>query len=190
MRRLELSDAGGGQATLALGGLPARLAAVDLAASRRLQAAAGTMARRLACAIGRLGDGWIWLAVAAALPLLGTPSTAREALVDMVVVFSLGLPLYKTLKRATARVRPCHAPGGLSALAPPLDRFSFPSGHTLHAVAMTVVLVGHHPALAWVLVPFALLTALSRIVLGLHYPTDVLAGAGLGALIALVARAL
>jgi len=40
------------------------------------------------------------------------------------------------------------------------------------------------PDLLWILVPFALLIALSRVVLGLHYPSDVLAGAAIGALIA------
>jgi len=68
--------------------------------------------------------------------------------------------------------------------AAPLDAFSFPSGHTLHAVAFTLVALSYFPALAPVLVPFALLTAASRVVLGLHYPSDVLAGAALGAGIA------
>ncbi len=68
--------------------------------------------------------------------------------------------------------------------AEPLDAFSFPSGHTLHAVAFSIVAIAYYPALAWVLVPFSLLVAMSRLVLGLHYPSDVLAGAALGALIA------
>jgi undecaprenyl-diphosphatase len=66
----------------------------------------------------------------------------------------------------------------------PLDRFSFPSGHTLHAVSFTVIAAGAFPVLALVLLPAAVLIALSRVVLGLHYPTDVLAGALLGATIA------
>jgi undecaprenyl-diphosphatase len=67
--------------------------------------------------------------------------------------------------------------------ADPLDPFSFPSGHTLHAVAFSVVAIVFYPVLAWVLVPFTVLVAVSRVVLGLHYPSDVLAGAALGALI-------
>ncbi|HYR36596.1 MAG TPA: phosphatase PAP2 family protein, partial [Burkholderiales bacterium] len=68
--------------------------------------------------------------------------------------------------------------------AAPLDAFSFPSGHTLHAVAFTLVALNYYPALAPTLVAFTLLTAGSRVVLGLHYPSDVLAGAALGAGIA------
>ncbi len=76
---------------------------------------------------------------------------------------------------------------GRGSIAPgvsPLDRFSFPSGHTLHAVAFTIIASIHYPQLPFLLVPFTLLTAASRIVMGLHYPSDVLAGACLGAIIA------
>ena len=69
----------------------------------------------------------------------------------------------------------------------PLDEYSFPSGHTLHAVSFTLIAVHYYPKLAWLLLPFAVLVALSRVVLGLHYPSDVLAGALLGAGLALLA---
>jgi undecaprenyl-diphosphatase len=68
--------------------------------------------------------------------------------------------------------------------------YSFPSGHTLHAVAFTLVALAYWPWLAPLLVPFTLLTAASRVALGLHYPSDVLAGASLGAGIAAASLAI
>src|SRR3546814_10187080 len=66
----------------------------------------------------------------------------------------------------------------------PLDEFSFPSGHTLHAVAFSLVAVAHYPALAWLVLPFAASVAASRVVLGLHYPSDVLAATAIGSALA------
>ena len=66
----------------------------------------------------------------------------------------------------------------------PLDRYSFPSGHTLHAVSFAWQVSAHFPELGWVLIPLAALIAGSRVVLGLHYPTDVLVGGLIGASLA------
>ena len=57
---------------------------------------------------------------------------------------------------------------------------AFPSGHTLHAVAFTLVALAHYPVLAWLLMPFTASVAVSRVVLGLHYPSDVLAATAIG----------
>ena len=93
--------------------------------------------------------------------------------------------LYKLLKKTTVRMRPYQALKRVAVGAVPLDAFSFPSGHTLHAVAFTLVACSYYPALLPLLLPFTLLVALSRVVLGLHYPSDVMAGAGIGALVAM-----
>src|SRR5262245_38497318 len=167
-----------------------RLMALDLAACRALQHRTGEWMQGMFAVVSRLGNGWMWGVVAAALALAGG-SDAVPTILGMVVAVAAGLPLYKLLKRAMARPRPCAAEGsGLVPLVPALDRFSFPSGHTLHAVAFTVVVLGHYPGLAWLLVPFTALVALSRVVLGLHYPSDVLAGAALGSLLGSLPRAL
>ena len=145
--------------------------------------------RMLFRTVSRLGDGVIWYALMASMPLwLGWTGGARAAL-HMVVVGAVGLALYKVLKRTLVRERPFIGLIGIECAMPPLDRYSFPSGHTLHAVAFTVIAVGHVPGLAVLLVPFALLVAASRVVLGLHYPSDVAVGALLGAALASVSSA-
>jgi len=68
----------------------------------------------------------------------------------------------------------------------PLDEFSFPSGHTLHAVIFTLVAIHYYPMLSVALIPFSILIGLSRPILGLHYPSDVLVGALIGFFISLI----
>jgi undecaprenyl-diphosphatase len=136
--------------------------------------------------VSRLGDGVFWYALMALLPLVhgaaAWPTVGRMALAGV-----LGLAIYKWLKTKTSRPRPCQVYSVISAAAPALDRFSFPSGHTLHAVSFSLVAGAGFPQLAPLVYPFALLVAVSRPVLGLHYPSDVLAGAVLGTLVALFA---
>ena len=133
--------------------------------------------------ISRLGDGAFWYALMAALVLLdgwrGLAASAHLAATGVVALI-----LYRKLKRWTRRPRPCAADGRIRAWIAPLDEFSFPSGHTLHAVSFTVVALAHYPVLAWLLLPFTASVAISRVVLGLHYPSDVLAATGIGCALA------
>ena len=134
-------------------------------------------------AVSWLGDGIFWYSLMLALLLQyergAAPAVLHMALVGLVCTLS-----YKAVKRSTLRPRPYEVLSIVSRGAQPLDAFSFPSGHTLHAVAFTLVATAYYPWLAALLVPFTLLVAASRVVLGLHYPSDVLAGAAIGALLA------
>lgn len=139
--------------------------------------------RSLFMVASRLGDGVVWYALMACLALLGSDTGIRVAS-QMAVAGLAGTALYRVLKQRLVRERPFVSHAGILRGAAPLDRYSFPSGHTLHAVCFTALAVSGFPNLAWVLVPFASLVAASRVVLGLHYPTDVAAGAVLGAMLA------
>jgi undecaprenyl-diphosphatase len=132
-----------------------------------------------------LGDGLFWYALMAAL-LVADRDAAVQPVLHLMAVGFICTAGYKWLKARTLRPRPYQVHAGIERFAVPLDRFSFPSGHTLHAVAFTLVALAYYPALAGLLWPFTLLVALSRVVLGLHYPSDVLAGAALGAAVALL----
>lgn len=143
--------------------------------------------------ISRLGDGWAWAAacVVMVVALLGQGQAALVVLATLLAVLGTsfcGYLLYKLLKSHTVRPRPYQVHQAIMLGERPLDVFSFPSGHTLQAVLFTIMLGSQLPAMLWVLLPFTVLIALSRLVLGLHYPTDVLVGAGIGATFASIGK--
>lgn len=129
--------------------------------------------------ISRLGDGVFWYSLMAVLPLVDGFDGALAAL-HMLLASGVVLLMYKAIKAHTQRERPCNYSLDIDASVPPLDRYSFPSGHTMHAVNFSTIALWYYPTLGWLLVPFTVLVAASRVVLGLHYPTDVLVGFGLG----------
>ncbi len=130
-------------------------------------------------AVSRLGDGIVWYALMLALLLFGGESGSRATL-QMALLGITSLLVYKGLKRLSRRPRPLAVEHALGTRVAPLDEFSFPSGHTLHAVGFTLVLTAHYPESGLLLWPFCACVAMSRVVLGLHYPSDVLAAIGLG----------
>lgn len=129
--------------------------------------------------VSRLGNGSIYAVVLFYLVARGGSAGSYAALHASATAL-LGLALYKLLKERVGRPRPCEAILELVPAVPPLDRWSFPSGHTLHAVSFCVLLATWAPELLPLALPFAALTGLSRVVLGLHYPFDVAAGGLLG----------
>ena len=157
-------------------------AALCLAMNRALRLAAVPHFFRL---VSWLGNGILWYGLMLAM-LLRDGRSAALPVAHMVLVGAACTLVYKTVKRGTLRPRPYHSLEAVDIGAVPLDRFSFPSGHTLHAVAFTMVASYYYPGLAAPLAAFTVLTAASRVVLGLHYPSDVLAGAAIGAGVALV----
>lgn len=135
--------------------------------------------------VSRLGDGLFWYTVMLGI-VLADPVHGSLPALHMGLAGLGGTLAYKWLKGKTLRPRPYEVHQAILLTGVPLDRFSFPSGHTLHAVVFTSVALAYYPMLALLLLPFTLLVALSRLVLGLHYPSDVLAGAAIGGLIAIL----
>lgn len=173
--------------------LPAAFARLDSLEVRLClpvnSAARFPLVRNYFAAVSRLGDGVAWYTLLAVLPLV-TGGSAIVPCLHMALTGLAGVGIYKFLKQRLLRERPFHSHRGVRALVNPLDRYSFPSGHTLHAVSFTVMLANYYPQLMWAVAPFAASVALSRVVLGLHYPTDVLAGGLLGWLLAASSLAL
>jgi undecaprenyl-diphosphatase len=138
-----------------------------------------TAIRQLFRVVSWLGDGWLWYALLAVLPLLYGAEGGLVA-IHMGLTAAAGVLAYKVIKTRAVRERPYITHSAIHCVSVPLDRYSFPSGHTLHAVSFTLLIASYFPEWAAVFAGFALLIALSRVVLGLHYPTDVAAGALLG----------
>ena len=167
-----------------------RIAAWDLAISVRLNRVCYRVTPRLVFrCISIAGDGIAWYALMAALLLIHR----NDAVLPVLHMVGVGLACtvtYKWLKARTLRPRPYQVHQSIRQFTAPLDRFSFPSGHTLHAAAFTLIAAGHYPELTAALTVFSALVAASRVVLGLHYPSDVVAGAAIGAAIALASQVL
>ena len=158
----------------------ARFDAAELKFCRYLnRSSRSSLVRQPFRAVSWLGDGWIWYALILALPLvLGFDGLLAGA--HVAATGALGVLLYKLIKTRTVRERPYITHSVIECVSAPLDRYSFPSGHTLHAVSFTIMFVHYVPDWTGPLAALAFAIALSRVILGLHYPTDVAAGAALG----------
>jgi len=127
----------------------------------------------------RMGDGWIWYALGVSLLVIG--GAQRFAAVGAAGAAAIaGVLVFKLLKHLSQRPRPCQIePHCWSSISPP-DRFSFPSGHAMTAFSIALVLSYFYPGLEATLFFLAFSIALSRVVLGMHFLSDVLAGMVLG----------
>jgi undecaprenyl-diphosphatase len=127
----------------------------------------------------RMGDGWLWYSLAFVLLAFG--GAPRFAAVGAAGTAALvGVAVFKILKRLSHRPRPCQIePHCWSKVLPP-DKFSFPSGHTMTAFSIALVLSYFYRGVELPLYFMAVSIAISRVVLGMHFMSDVLAGAILG----------
>lgn len=158
----------------------ARFDAAELKFCRYLnRSSRSSPVRQLFRAVSWLGDGWIWYGGILALPI-GYGLEGVQSALHLGATGAIGVLFYKLIKNRAVRERPYITHSAIERASAPLDRYSFPSGHTLHAVCFTVMLTTYIPQLTAALIALTTLIALSRVILGLHYPTDVAAGAVLG----------
>ncbi len=137
----------------------------------------------------RGGDGWLWYAMGMIVLLFGG-ATRYEALGAAAASSFTGILLFLRLKRMFNRTRPSNfQPHCWATLLPP-DQFSFPSGHTITAFSIAIPLGLFYPSLMVGLLFCAISIALSRVLLGLHFLSDVVAGCAIGVTLGLISVSL
>ncbi len=134
--------------------------------------------------ITSLGNaGLIWIGIAVFLLFI---KKTRKCGALMLVSMILGLMLGNGfLKNLIARERPCWIDTNIALLIPNPHDFSFPSGHTLASFEAAVMIYMHNKKWGRISFILATLIAFSRMYLFVHFPTDIIGGAALGALISI-----
>ncbi|MEJ2045846.1 MAG: phosphatase PAP2 family protein [Reinekea sp.] len=134
-------------------------------------------------AVSKTADGYLYVLFPALYALLDWP-TNQSFLRAYVAAFCAERLIYFVLKNSCRRNRPEDAIGDFQSFIVPSDKFSFPSGHTSAAFLFTVLVASQFVALLLFLIFWAVCVAVSRIFLGVHFPTDTLIGALLGTTVA------
>jgi undecaprenyl-diphosphatase len=139
--------------------------------------------RQFALALNRLSNGWMYAVIVAGLLWMHPPRVSL--ILSAAALAVLGAhSIYPVIKRLAARPRPCDIDPSLKPLLHTLDKYSFPSGHCMTFTAVLIPITSGLPeftsfaALMWILIAWARLAAAH------HYPSDLLAGTALGAIVA------
>jgi len=134
--------------------------------------------------ISRSGDGYVQVFV----PLLYLWLVPSDAAFHFAMLIALSFfverVLYFSLKNTLKRKRPPEIWPDFTSFIKASDQFSFPSGHTMASFLMAGLCVQEFGMIAWPLFIWAISVGASRVFLGVHFPTDILAGALLGCVVA------
>jgi undecaprenyl-diphosphatase len=155
-----------------------RWTALDAAWTERLSVAEKPgLLRTLAIVLAHSGDSWFWL-LGLALVALVRPDDWRTWAVQTAAVIVAAAVLVLAVKFSVRRRRP---EGNWGAIYRRTDPHSFPSGHAVRSMLLAVLCLGWGPAwLGWAALVWAPLVVLARVAMGVHFLSDVVAGAVFG----------
>jgi undecaprenyl-diphosphatase len=136
--------------------------------------------------VSHTGDGIYYVLIGIIVAML-EPVLGLSFFVTGLLAFSIELPLYMVLKNSIKRRRPDDVITEFVAFLIPSDKFSFPSGHTAAAFLMATLISFYYPPFSLLAYGVASVIGFSRVLLGVHFPSDILAGASLGTLCTVLA---
>lgn len=129
----------------------------------------------------RSGDGYLYAPLGILL-FLYDYTVAIILVPAAALAFVIELPAQKLIKQTIKRNRPYASVRSIHHLVKPPDKFSFPSGHTAGAFIVAGLVAAFYPIYSIIALTWATGVGISRVYNGVHYPTDVIAGAMLGLL--------
>jgi len=138
-----------------------------------------TIIANIARIISHSGNGYLY-PIMGLLGYLASSEVGMTFVLSGLMAYSVELPIYYLVKNTVKRNRPYDVLKGITNLVVPIDKFSFPSGHTAGATVAAVLVWYFFPALGLLTAVWAGTVAFARICVGVHYPTDIIAGALLG----------
>jgi len=128
----------------------------------------------------RLGDGYVWILIILAIYFFYGKETLFELVERAIFALLVSLAFYWIIKLSVRRKRPFDLLEDVKARVPPLDKYSFPSGHTMNNLAVGFIIFAETPAIGWVMIAMPITWGLLRVYYGVHWLSDVIGGACLG----------
>lgn len=131
--------------------------------------------------------GSTYFVIGYCLTLFIIPSNkGRSLALKSFIALTMSFLISQIIKKSVKRIRPFVALKNLNIKLIEIDKYSFPSGHTTSAFTLGVMASLYFPHMLILFLSLSTLVGISRMYLGVHYPTDIIAGSILGTLCSLI----